>query len=63
MLRYKKRNMPLTEEEIQENNMWSKVRFRVEQVFGIAKSNYGLNRFPYAGLVRNKIKTFMTLGT
>jgi len=55
--------MPLTEEEIQENNMRSKVRFRVEQVFGIAESNYGLNRSPYAGLARNKIKTFMTLGT
>lgn len=55
--------MPLTEEEIQENNMRSKVRFRVEQAFGIAESNYGLNRSPYAGLARNKIKTFMTLGT
>jgi len=56
-----KRNKPLTEAEIQENKMLSKKRFRVEQVFGIAKSHYGLDRFPYVGLVRNKVKTFMVV--
>jgi len=56
-----KRNKPLTEEEIQENKMLSKKRFRVEQVFGIAKSHYGMDRFPYVGLMRNKVKTFMVV--
>ena len=56
-----KRNKPLTEEEIQENKMLSKKRFRVEQVFGIAKSHYGMNRLPYVGLMRNKVKTFMVV--
>jgi len=39
--------------------MLSKKRFRIEQVFGIAKSHYGMNRFLYVGLLRNKVKTFM----
>ena len=56
-----KRNKPLTEEEIQENKMLSKKRFRVEQVFGIAKSHYGMNRLPYVGLMRNKVKAFMVV--
>ena len=56
-----KRNKPLTEDESQENKMLSKKRFRVEQVFGIAKSHYGLDRFPYVGLMRNKVKTFMVV--
>jgi len=51
----------LTEEEIIENKMLSKKRFRVEQVFGIAKSHYGMVRLPYVGLLRNKVKTFMVV--
>lgn len=56
-----KRNKPLTEAESQENKMLAKKRFRVEQVFGIAKSHYGLDRFPYVGLMRNKVKAFMVV--
>jgi len=51
----------LTEEEIRENQMLSKKRFRVEQVFGIAKSHYGMNRLPYVGLLCNKVKPFMVV--
>ena len=32
-----KRNKPLTDAGVEENKTWSKKRFRVEQVFGIAK--------------------------
>lgn len=56
-----KRNKPLTETELEENKIWSKRRFRVEQIFGIAKRCYNLDRFPYVGLLPNKIKAFMTV--
>lgn len=56
-----KRNKPLTEEEVEENKIWSKRRFRVEQVFGIAKRCYNLDRLPYVGLLPNKVKAFMTV--
>jgi len=56
-----KRNKPLTEIELEENKIWSKRRFRVEQVFGIAKRCYNLDRFPYVRLLPNKIKAFMTV--
>jgi len=56
-----KRNKPLKETELEENKIWSKRRFRVEQVFGIAKRCYNLDRFPYVGLLPNKVKAFMTV--
>jgi len=56
-----KRNKPLTDAEVEENKTWSKKRFRVEQVFGIAKRCYNLDRFPYVGLLPNKVKAFMTV--
>jgi len=56
-----KRNKPLAEAQSQENKILSKKRFRVEQVFEIAKSYYGMDRFPYVGLIRNKAKTFMVV--
>ncbi len=56
-----KRNKPLTDAEVEENKRWSKKRFRVEQVFGIAKRCYNLDRFPYVGLLPNKVKAFMTV--
>ncbi len=56
-----KRNKPLTDAEVEENKTWSEKRFRVEQVFGIAKRCYNLDRFPYVGLLPNKVKAFMTV--
>jgi len=56
-----KRNKPLTEEEVEENKTWSAKRFRVEQIFGIAKRCYNLDRLPYVGLLPNKVKAFMTV--
>ena len=41
--------------------MLSKKRFRVEKVFGIGKSHYGMDRLPYVGLLCNKVKTFMVV--
>ncbi len=44
-----------------EKKMLSKKRLRVEQVFGIAKGHRGMDRLPYVGLLRNKVKTFMVV--
>lgn len=54
-----KRNKPLTKAELEENKTLSKKRFRVKQIFEIAKRCYNLGRFPYVGLLPNKVKAFM----
>ncbi len=56
-----KRNKPLTDAELEENKTWSKKRFRVKQIFGIAKRCYNLDRSPHVGLLPNKVKAFVTV--
>lgn len=41
--------------------MLSKKRFRVKQVFGIAKGHYVMYHFHYIGLLCYKVKTFVVI--
>jgi IS5 family transposase len=53
------RNTPLTEEQKRKNRHLSRIRSRVEHVFGILKLHYGLGKARYLGVARNQAR--MTL--
>jgi len=48
-------------EEVEENKRWSGKRFRVEQVFRIAKRCYGFDSLSYVGSLPNKVKAFIAI--
>lgn len=50
------RNTPLTEEEIRQNRHFSRMRSRVEHVFGILKLHYGLRKARYLSVARNQAR-------
>jgi IS5 family transposase len=50
------RNKPLTDSQKRENKKHSKVRFVVEQTFGLLKLHHGLGKARYLGLKRNEAR-------
>ena len=52
IMRKKVKNRELTEEEKVKNKKISKVRYRVEQSFGLLKQHFGYDRMRYIGLAK-----------
>ena len=53
-----RRNYPLTDKERQSNRQKSKIRPRVEHVFGVIKHQFGYRKARYKGLVKNAQAVF-----
>jgi len=58
-----RRNKPLSEESKQRNKMISKIRQRVERVFGIMSLHLNRKVARYIGLLANKVHLFLTVFT
>lgn len=58
-----RRNRPLSEEEKERNKKLSKIRSKVERVFGIFSLHLRRARARYVGLLRNEIHLFLTCFT
>lgn len=54
-----RRNHPLTEKERQSNRNKSKIRPRVEHLFGVIKHQFGYRKVRYKGLIKNAQAVFM----
>jgi IS5 family transposase len=52
------RNRPLSEQDESANRYKSKVRARVEQIFGVMKRQFGYNKVRYRGLDKNAHSVF-----
>jgi len=50
------RNKPLTDAQKQQNKKYAKIRFVVEQTFGLLKLHHGLGKARYLGLKRNEVR-------
>lgn len=51
-----KRNLPLSDQQKQQNRQWPGIRSTVERVFGILKQHYCPAKARYLGLKRNQAR-------
>ncbi len=56
-----RRNHPLTERERKANRNKSKIRPRVEHLFGVVKHQFGYRKVRYKGLVKNAQAVFIKI--